>query len=216
MNRYDRRCQIFAIGLAAVAGYVDAIGFLKLGGFFVSFMSGNSTRLAVGVISGVPSVATALTLIGCFIVGVMLGTFVGHIVTGRRTIYVLATVSVLLAGAALLSNLGFAALSIFAMTLAMGAENTVFAEGGDVQIGVTYMTGTLVKLGQRLALALLHRKRSGWTWTPFLFLWLGLVLGAVAGAAAYLHMGMNGLWVAAVAVGGFAIAAWHFEISTAR
>lgn len=31
-------------------GYVDAVGFMMTGGFFVSFMSGNSTRLAVGLI----------------------------------------------------------------------------------------------------------------------------------------------------------------------
>ena len=45
MKDYRRRDIALAAGLSGVAGYVDAIGFLKLGGFFVSFMSGNSTRL---------------------------------------------------------------------------------------------------------------------------------------------------------------------------
>jgi len=49
MIRHPRRDQARAIGLAAIAGYVDAIAFVDLGGFFVSFMSGNSTRLAVGL-----------------------------------------------------------------------------------------------------------------------------------------------------------------------
>ena len=31
--------------MSTLAGYVDAIGFLHLGGLFVSFMSGNSTRM---------------------------------------------------------------------------------------------------------------------------------------------------------------------------
>ena len=35
-----------AVLLAALAGYVDSIGFLQLGGLFVSFMSGNTTRMA--------------------------------------------------------------------------------------------------------------------------------------------------------------------------
>ena len=36
-----------ACALSALAGYVDGIGFIHLGGLFVSFMSGNSTRLGV-------------------------------------------------------------------------------------------------------------------------------------------------------------------------
>ena len=39
----------------------------------------------------------------------------------------------------------FAAMVVVA--IAMGAENTVFAEAGEVRIGLTYMTGALVKLG---------------------------------------------------------------------
>jgi len=41
-----------ACALSALAGYVDAIGFLHLGGLFVSFMSGNSTRLGVSLADG--------------------------------------------------------------------------------------------------------------------------------------------------------------------
>jgi uncharacterized membrane protein YoaK (UPF0700 family) len=33
----------FGVLLTAIAGWVDAIGFLSLGGFYVSFMSGNTT-----------------------------------------------------------------------------------------------------------------------------------------------------------------------------
>jgi uncharacterized membrane protein YoaK (UPF0700 family) len=43
-----RRIRLLAAALSAVGGYVDAVGYLSLGGFFVSFMSGNSTRVGVG------------------------------------------------------------------------------------------------------------------------------------------------------------------------
>ena len=44
MVRYDRRVKLLAAGLSALAGFVDATGFIQMGGFFVSFMSGNTTR----------------------------------------------------------------------------------------------------------------------------------------------------------------------------
>ena len=91
------------------------------------------------------------------------------------------------------------------MALAMGAENAVFEQDGEVQIGLTYMTGTLVKLGQRITAALLGGAR--WAWAPYLMLWLGLVLGAVAGAEAYARFGLGSLWFAAAAAAGFTVIA---------
>lgn len=52
MLRHDRRVRVLAACFSGVAGYVDAIGFLMTGGFFVSFMSGNSTRLGIGLAEG--------------------------------------------------------------------------------------------------------------------------------------------------------------------
>ena len=73
MTRYDSRRWFLAACLAALAGYVDAIGFLKLGGLFVSFMSGNSTRLAVGLaeLSGIAGLA--LAIVAAFVGGVVAG-----------------------------------------------------------------------------------------------------------------------------------------------
>jgi uncharacterized membrane protein YoaK (UPF0700 family) len=47
-----RRGLLLAVMLASLAGMVDAIGFLRLGHLFVSFMSGNSTQFAIAVGSG--------------------------------------------------------------------------------------------------------------------------------------------------------------------
>ena len=42
--------DIFIVTLASLlAGFVDAVGFIASGGLFISFMSGNSTRLGIGL-----------------------------------------------------------------------------------------------------------------------------------------------------------------------
>jgi uncharacterized membrane protein YoaK (UPF0700 family) len=207
MIRYERRVKFLAAGLSALAGFVDATGFLKLGGYFVSFMSGNTTRFAVGLAEGAASAAVAGGLIAGFVLGVMLGTFVGDIVRSHRATWVLALVAGLLAVAAAFAGSGITAFAAGAMTLAMGAENAVFAHEGDVHIGLTYMTGTLVKLGQHLTAALLGGPR--WAWRPYLLLWLGLAAGAVAGALLYARLGLANLWLAALAASLFAVIAWR-------
>jgi uncharacterized membrane protein YoaK (UPF0700 family) len=196
---------MLAACLSGLAGYVDALAFIKLGGFFVSFMSGNSTRLAVGLAEGSAHALIAGGIIAAFVLGVALGTFTGHVAKERRRPAVLALVAALLAAAAASSALGITALAIFTMALAMGAENAVFEREGEVSIGLTYMTGTLVKLGQRIVTALLGGDR--FAWLPYLLLWIGLVLGAVIGATVYLHVGMSGLWIAAGAAALLAVAA---------
>ena len=47
-----RRNISLACALSALAGYVDAIGFLHLGGLYVSFMSGNSTLVLSAIVAG--------------------------------------------------------------------------------------------------------------------------------------------------------------------
>src|SRR4051812_50073982 len=59
-----------ACALSTLAGYVDGIGFLHLGGLFVSFMSGNSTRLGVSLAQAQWwQAAGALGLIALFVAG---------------------------------------------------------------------------------------------------------------------------------------------------
>ncbi|WP_312220062.1 YoaK family protein, partial [Brevundimonas sp.] len=66
-----------ALLLAALAGYVDSLGFLHLGGVFVSFMSGNTTRLAVSLAEGRWLAAGAVGgVLLLFILGAMLGALV--------------------------------------------------------------------------------------------------------------------------------------------
>jgi uncharacterized membrane protein YoaK (UPF0700 family) len=204
MLRYSRPVRLFAASLSALAGFVDAAGFLHLGGFFVSFMSGNTTRLAVAAARGGP--LTGGVLIAAFVVGVTLGALAARRAPARlRAAMVLTLVAVLLAAAAVLGATGMALAAGVAMATAMGAENGVFATDDEVHIGLTYMTGTLVKLGQRLAAALSGGDRLAFL--PYLGLWTGLAAGAVAGAAAYGALGDSCFWIAAMAAAGLAIVA---------
>ena len=204
MKDYRHRDVALAAGLSALAGYVDAIGFLTLGGFFVSFMSGNSTRFGVAVATGQWDMAArALGLIGLFVVGVVLGSAVARRAgEGRRSV-VLGLEAVLLAVGAGLVSAGRPLLGMVPVVLAMGVENTVFQKGGDVRVGLTYMTGTLVRVGQRIATALHGGAR--WDWVPFLLLWIGLAAGGALGALMFLRLGVTALWAAAAVVAGLAL-----------
>jgi uncharacterized membrane protein YoaK (UPF0700 family) len=192
----SRRNLALACALSALAGYVDGIGFLHLGGMFVSFMSGNSTRLGVNLAEGRWSnAAEAIGLIALFVTGAACGSL---IVTGRganRQPWVLLVEAALLAAAALCYALGFSDTAIGAMVLAMGLENAVFQIEGGAGLGLTYITGALVKVGQLLAAALTGGAR--WAWLPNLLLWAALVAGAVCGAMAYHWINLAAIWFAA-------------------
>ncbi len=205
MTRYDKRVQALAIGLSALAGYVDAIGFIQLGGFFVSFMSGNSTRLGVGLIERSNNAALAGGLIALFVAGVIAGSLAGKFAKTHRRPVVLVLVAVLLFVAASAAGAGATKVAAIAMVLAMGAENAVFEHDSELHIGLTYMTGTLVKFGQRVAAAIMGGPR--FAWASYGLLWSGLVTGAVAGAASFSWIGLASLWPAAAFAGIFAIIA---------
>ena len=212
MHDLDHHNQRLATGLAALAGFVDATGFIATGGFFLSFMSGNSTRLGVGVMTSSGQAAIAATLILAFVLGVMAGSLTGRAAARWHRPAVLVLLAGALALAAILGAIPGALPFAFLITaFAMGAENTVFEADGEVRISLTYMTGNLVKIGQRLAGALLGRPR--WAFVPFLALWLAMVGGAVAGAAVWPLFGLGGLWLASGAALLLAVFSYRLEVS---
>lgn len=194
MITHRRRERALAIALTGLAGYVDALGFMALGGYFIAFMSGNTTRLGVGAVRGAPTALVPAAVIVLFVLGVVAGSLISHAAGARRRAAVMGWVTVLLALAACFDDAGVVWGAIACMALAMGAENTVFERNGEVSLGVTYMTGTLVKLGQRLTGLLLGRDR--WAWLGYFLLWAGLLTGTLLGSVAYLRLGLDSLWLA--------------------
>ena len=149
-----------ACTLSALAGYVDGIGFIHLGGLFVSFMSGNSTRLGVSLAQGHWSnAAEAIGLILLFVTGAACGSLIVLGRGARRQPWVLLAEASLLALAALCHELGLSSAAVVAMVLAMGLENAVFQIDGGGGLGLTYITGALVKAGQLMAAALTGGER---------------------------------------------------------
>ena len=194
MDSLDRKDFVDALLLALIAGCVDAVGFLQLGGFFVSFMSGNSTRLGLGIGSSYwREAALAAGIIATFVGGVALGSLIGQRVGVRRRQVLLIAEAVLLAIAAASHQLGHPGWATVPMILSMGIANSVFGVGGDVRFGVTYMTGALVRVGQRIAAVASGGPRDAWK--PYAAMWLALVIGASFGARAYSVMGGQILWL---------------------
>lgn len=214
MTSLDRRTRALSFCLAGLAGYLDALGFLGSGGFFVSFMSGNSTRLGVGVVINLHAARVGFSLISAFVGGASISSLLGRVFPVHRQLVIMSLIAICLAVAAasihIVSPIGVLALIAFSM----GSENVLFEVDGDVSFGLTYMTGALVKVGQRLATAVMGGDR--WGWMPFLGLWLSLVIGAAIGAAAYSRYGLEALWPPVCASSVVALAFGRLSFEQAR
>ena len=210
MHRYDPARQRLALGLAGLAGLVDACGFVVAGGYFTSFMSGNTTRMGVELVEK-PALALApLGLIAAFLTGVITGALIGRRVRGRHKRVLLGLVAALLGAGAGLLAAGFPVPFLAFSAAAMGLANNVFSRDGEVTVGVTYMTGALVRFGQGLAARLAGEPLP--STRGYGLLWSALAAGAATG---------GGLCLVAptVAAGtGFAaaLALWFFALGVER
>jgi uncharacterized membrane protein YoaK (UPF0700 family) len=196
MYRYDRPRRALAIAAAFLAGMVDATGFLAADQYFVSFMSGNTTRLGVDLIEEPARAWVPAALIAGFVIGVFGGALAAGIAGEQRKTAVLGCVAVLLSLAASAHSLGSISVMMALLVLAMGALNNTFQRDGEVAIGLTYMTGALVKLGQGLAARMTGKKSA--EWSGWGLLWLGLAAGATTGAAGWSYLPGLVIWSAAI------------------
>ncbi len=207
MQQIDQPRRRLAIALAGLAGFVDAAGFLAGNRYFVSFMSGNTTRLGVDLAQSPALAWMPAWLIASFVIGVTGGALLAQRAGARRKPVVLALVALLLTLAAGFHVEQAALAMLTALAAAMGALNNTFQRGGEVSVGLTYMTGALVRMGQGLAARLTGSGGEGWS--GWLLLWLGLALGALAGAMSWLHFPQFALWLAAGYAALLALAARH-------
>ena len=196
MQTLDRPRRRLAMALAALAGFVDAAGYLSADRYFVSFMSGNTTRLGVEL-ARQPSAALLPALLAlAFVAGVVGGALLTGKLKGRHKPPLLLLVAALLATGAALGEAGYARAALLALAAAMGALNNSFQRDGQVAVGLTYMTGALVRMGQGIAARLQHRATD--PWADWLMLWLALAAGATLGALTFETWPGLTFWLAAL------------------
>ena len=141
--------------LALIAGYLDGYGFLVLG-TYVSFMSGNTTT--IGLRSGqhnfhavLPSAVAVLSFVT--------GSFLGNLLNQSRLRYshrlTFGVIAGLLATVAGLERHGQwnAPAEIALLSLAMGMMNAALSKVGAESVSLTFVTGTLNRIGGHLAAA---------------------------------------------------------------
>ena len=195
----EARGLVLAGLLAALAGMVDVIGYLHLDGFFVSYMSGNSTQLAAALGQGNLSAAGTITkLVVLFVMGAAAGQVLGGLTGEWHMSGVLAVVTVLLAIAALLAT------APEPMVFAMGALNASMHRAGTIPVSLTFVTGVLVRFGQGLGDILTRRSRER-KWVAQAVPWFGLIAGATVGGAAFTRVGEAAIWLS-VALSGLLLA----------
>ncbi|MDK8797638.1 YoaK family protein [Corynebacterium sp. MSK044] len=199
MRDYRRGEHALAIYLSSITGFVDTIGFMYLGGYFLSFMSGNTTRLTAAVnASQWDVVAIAGGLMITFLLGVAAGALISqlgarHLPPTRTREAVLLFVCAMSGVSSVMLLLDHERLSVFFLAFTVGAMNSTFERGGEVSISLTYMTGTLVKMAQRFVAALFGGPHSAWLMN--FALWSALACGALLGGRCYVVFGVKSVWI---------------------
>ena len=199
----------FGLLLTALAGYIDAIGFIQLNGLYTSFMSGNTTQLGVSLAHGAFGQAAMPTLlILVFLLGSTIGSGLWMATPARwGTPVVMAYETLLIVGALALGlQLPELGLSPVFMAFAMGSQNAVLGSVQGFRAGTTFVTGALFGLGQKLAAALTGTGPA-FGWIGDATVWLALMTGALAGTAVYTKLGVHALIVPASVAGLLAVTA---------
>jgi uncharacterized membrane protein YoaK (UPF0700 family) len=171
--------------LAVLAGVLGATAYTHSEGYFVTFMTGNAQRAVLGYFrDDVKLSVSAGVLMLCFVAGVVVASvcrrhfWVAH----PHGPTVLTTLSLFAAMVLGIIDDGWEEVNldlapIMLVVFGVGALNTSFVKDGEVSVPLSYVTGTLVKMGQGI-----ERHIAGGSVTE----WLGhflLVVSFLVGAA---------------------------------
>jgi uncharacterized membrane protein YoaK (UPF0700 family) len=192
--------------LAALAGVLGATAFTHSAGYFVTFMTGNAQRAVLGYFRDdvVLSISAGL-LIVAFVLGVVVAAvcrrhfWVAH----PHGPTVLTTISLFAATVVDIFDLGWDQNEldfppIFLLAFGIGALNTSFVKDGETSVPLSYVTGTLVKMGQGIERHIAGGHLSDWL--GYFLLFASFILGATVGGGISLIVNGTGMLVVASAV----------------
>jgi uncharacterized membrane protein YoaK (UPF0700 family) len=203
--------------LAALAGVLGATAFTHSAGYFVTFMTGNAQRAVLGYFrDDVWLSLTAGLLLLCFVAGVVVASvcrrhfWVAH----PHGPTVLTTFSLLAATAVDVIDEGWEEAQldfapIMLVVFGIGALNTSFVKDGEVSVPLSYVTGTLVKLGQGIERHIAGGDVSDWL--GYFLLFASFVLGAALGGGISLVVNGTGMLVVASALCALTTAYTYFH-----
>ncbi len=192
-----------AVSLAMTAGFLDAYGIITYD-TYVSFMSGNTTQAGYRIGQGNcwAAVHSALAIV-FFVGGSFAGALLAHSGVRRIRRLVFGVVAALLAWIVGFTQVGFSSgwVPIVVVSFAMGAMNTALSRVGAQYVSLTFVTGTLSRIGVQLALAArrVPVSDSQGPWDTHLYrallsagIWAGFMTGALLSGMATPRFGV---WV---------------------
>jgi uncharacterized membrane protein YoaK (UPF0700 family) len=185
----EHQQTMLGICLTMTAGYLDGYGLLVLG-TYVSFMSGNTTM--TGVRLGQENLLAALSP-AIAVLSFVVGGFAANLITSSPLRYARCVLFGVIAASLIISSgLGtygmWKTVQIAVLALAMGMANPALSKVGAEAVSMTFMTGTLSRIGSHLALALKGRPvpDSEGPWDTHLYraildarLWASFFCGAI-------------------------------------
>lgn len=206
--RAERSLVPLARGLAALAGFIDAAGFLAFGNIYLASPIANTTILGVEL-AGMQSFQLVGTALLSFLVGVVLTTLCAHGLAHWRRTAILSGV----ATATLIAFLFFEADDIYpALVLlaaaAGGLHCVLERDPQHLQEGM-FPSAQMIRLGDALG-SHWDCEKSSLISDHSLF-WLCFVVGGVLGTAAWLGLGQWALAIASLGTGLLAVYVWSIE-----
>ncbi len=173
--------------LAGLAGVLGATAYTHSAGYFVTFMTGNAQRAVLGVFRDEVWLSiTASLLIVCFLAGVVIASvcrrhfWVAHphgptVLTTFCLVF--ATALDIVIGGWEEGMVDF--VPILFVVFGIGSLNTSFVKDGEVSVPLSYVTGTLVKMGQGIERHIAGGRVEDWL--GYFLLYASFTVGAAAG-----------------------------------